>query len=112
MLKLKSVYAWYRVDYVRKCLVPFAVLVIEDERLASTVQRYLTQLSNNPAFASPYPYVWAPISRALQDAYPGRFPPFMDGLGNKLWVGFRLKPFDDLPQEEKERFKDLPVYVV
>jgi hypothetical protein len=106
------VFAWYRVDYVRECLVPFAVLVIEDVHLASTVQRCLRELSNNPAYASPYPFVWLPISRALREAYPGRFPPYMDGFGNKLWLGFRLKPFDELSTEEKERFKDVPVYVV
>jgi hypothetical protein len=107
-----EVYAWYKVDYVKECLVPFAVLVIEDVRLASTVQRYLREFSNNPAYASPYPYVWSPISRALREAYPGRFPPYMDGFGNKLWMGFRLKPFDELPLEERERFKELPVYLV
>ncbi len=106
------VYAWYKVDYVKECLVPYAVLVIEDVRLASTVQRCLRELSNNPAFASPYPYVWSPISRALRDAYPGRFPPYVDGFGNKLWVGLRLKPFQELVPEEKEKFKELPVYVV
>ncbi len=99
------VFAWYRVDYVRECLVPFAVLVIEDVKLASDVQRFLS-------FPNPYPSVWLPISRALRDAYPGRFPPYVDGFGNKLWLGFRLKPLDALPQEEKERFKDLPFYVV
>ena len=105
-------YAWYRVDYVNECLVPFAVLVIKDERLASMVQRYLRELSSNPAFASPYPYVWAPISRALREAYPGRFPPYMDGLGNRLWIGFRLKEFQELPPEEKEKFSGVPEYVV
>jgi hypothetical protein len=106
------VYAWYKVDYVKECLVPFAVLVIEDVRLAFTVQRYMRELSNNPAYASPYPYVFSPISRALRDAYPGRFPPYVDGFGNKLWMGFRLKQLQELPPEEKEMFKELPVYVV
>ncbi len=106
------VYAWYKVDYVKECLVPYAVLVIEDVRLASTVQRYLREFSNNPAYASPYPYVWSPISRALRDAYPGRFPPYVDGFGNKLWMGFRLKPLQELVPEEKESFKEMPVYVV
>ena len=79
-------YAWYKVDYVNECLVPFAVLVIEDVCLASTVQRYLRELSSNPAYASPYPFVWAPVSRALREAYPGRFPPYMDGFG----IGYGL----------------------
>ncbi len=99
------VFAWYRVDYVRECLVPFAVLVIEDVRLASDVQRFLR-------FEHPYPSVWLPISRALRDAYPGRFPPYVDGFGNKLWMGFRLKPFQELVPEEKKDFEGLPVYVV
>jgi hypothetical protein len=107
-----AVYAWYKVDYVNECLKPYAVLVIEDVRLASSFQRYLSLLSNNPAYASPYPYVWSPISRALRDAYPGRFPPYMDGYGNKLWMGFRLREFEGLPLEERERFKELSVYVV
>ncbi len=99
------VFAWYRVDYVKECLVPYAVLVIEDVKLASSVQRWLSQ-------KNPYPHVWFSLSWALRDAYPGRFPPYRDGFGNKLWMGFRLKPLDALPQEEKERFKDLPFYVV
>jgi len=106
------VYAWYKVDYVNECLKPYAVLVIEDVRLASTVQRYLRELSNNPAYASPYPYVFSPIARALREAYPGRFPAYVDGFGNKLWMGFQLKEFEELPLEEKERFKELSVYVV
>jgi hypothetical protein len=105
-------YAWYKVDYVNECLVPFAVLVIEDVRLASTVQRYLRELSNNPAYASPYPYVWSPISRALRGAYPGRFPEYMDDFGRVLWKGFRLKEFQELPSEEKEKFLGVPEYVV
>jgi len=48
----------------------------------------------------------------LREAYPGRFPPYMDGLGNKLWMGFRLKLLDELPTEEREKFKDLPIYIV
>jgi hypothetical protein len=105
-------YAWYKVDYVNGCLVPFALLVIEDVRLASTVQEYLRELSSNPAYASPYPYVWSPISRALHRAYPGRFPSYVDGFGNKLWKGFRLKEFRELSPEEKERFQGVPEYVV
>jgi len=100
------------VDYVKGFLVPFAVLVIEDVRLASEVRRILRDLSNSPAYASPYPFVWLSISRALREAYPGRFPPYMDGLGNKLWMGFRLKLLDELPTEEREKFKDLPIYIV
>ncbi len=99
------VYAWYKVDYVKECLVPFAVLVIEDVKLASSVRRWLSR-------EYPYPHVWFPISHALRDAYPGRFPPYMDGFGNKLWMGFRLKPLQELVPEEKEKFKEMPVYVV
>jgi hypothetical protein len=107
-----DVYGWYRVSYVKQSLVPFAVLVIEDVALASEVRRRLRELSNSPAFASPYPWVWLPISRALREAYPGMFPPYVDGLGNELWEGFRLKHFDEMTPEEKEQFKDLPIYVV
>ncbi len=104
MLK-PDVYAWYKVDYVKECLVPYAVLVIEDVKLASSVRRWLSQ-------ECPYPHVWFPVSHALRDAYPGRFPPYRDGFGNKLWMGFRLKPLQELVPEEKGKFKEMPIYVV
>jgi len=100
-----DVYIWYKVDRVKECLIPFAVLVIEDVRLASSVRRYLSQ-------EYPYPHVWFPISHALRSAYPGRFPPYRDGFGNKLWMDLRLKPLHDHSSGELVQFKDLPFYVL
>jgi hypothetical protein len=36
----------------------------------------------------------------------------MDDFGRVLWKGFRLKEFQELPPEEKEKFGGVSKYVV